>query len=179
MPLQSAYQLNTPPATFLAQMLSLSTYLSQSYPRRSNTEPAHTLPLTTPPFLNQSLETSTLPSQLPFWELFHTTLQSPVSARNPSLSMNQYQLKNHTMSLSQPQYKVNQSSKRLPAQPALSTHMKYNMPQLSTLEPLSEVMLMELSLEVPSPLEPGELPQQASLPSTKPLVQLKTILCWL
>merc|ERR1712072_1256043 len=52
----------------------------------------------------------------------------------------------HTTYPSQPQSKVNQSSKRLLVQPVLSTHTKYNMPQLSTPEPLSEVLPMEVML---------------------------------
>merc|ERR1719479_277849 len=100
--------------------------------------PGHTLLLMTLLSISHFLETSTSPSQLPSWEPPLKMPQSPVSARNPSLSTSQYQLRNHTMSHMmssrtwskpskyqpqymlmphtmypfQPQYKVHQSSKK-------------------------------------------------------------------
>merc|ERR1711974_579911 len=94
----SLSQLHTLPLMSLDQTPSLSMYQNQLSPRKLNTVPGHTLLLTTLLSISHFLETSTLPSQLPFWEPPLKMPQSPASARSPSLSTSQYQLRNHTMS---------------------------------------------------------------------------------
>merc|ERR1712045_554708 len=116
-PLPSLSQLHTLPLMSLGQMLSLFMYQNPLSPRKLNTVPGHTLLLMTLLSISHFLETSTLLSQLPFWELPLKMPQSPVSARNPSLSTSQYQLRHHTTYPSQPQYKVHQSSKKYKAHP--------------------------------------------------------------
>merc|ERR1712045_834612 len=86
------------PLPSLAQLLSLFMYQNPLSPRKLNTVPGHTLLLMTLLSISHFLETSTLLSQLPFWELPLKMPQSPVLARNPSLSTSQYQLRNRTMS---------------------------------------------------------------------------------
>merc|ERR1712045_741081 len=97
-PLPSLSQLHTLPLMSLDRTPSLSMYQNQLSPRKLNTVPGHMLLLTTLLSISHFLETSTLPSQLPFWEPPLKMLQSPVSARNPSLSTSQCQLRNHTTS---------------------------------------------------------------------------------
>merc|ERR1712226_951459 len=97
-PLPSLSQLHTLPLMSLDQMLSLFMYQNPLSPRKLNTVPGHILLLMTLLSISHFVETSTLLSQLSFWELPLKMPQSPVLARNPSLSTSQYQLKNHTMS---------------------------------------------------------------------------------
>merc|ERR1712241_249661 len=88
----------------------------------------------------------------------HTMSHTKSSSTSPSMSMYQpqYMLMLHTTYQSQPQSKVNQSSKELLAQLVLSTPTKTELPQLSTPVP---------STEVPTPMAlllPQSLPSELS-----------------